>query len=553
MDFTPFLEFARQPIAQIGAAALLGVGLGALCAGLAARPARKRAEAAAARLTDELERVGGETHALREANERLERALDETREAEFEARKDAAVALQDARVRAETLSARDAELADVRALGEELRVDLERMRTRAAEREAQWTEERDGLVALRAEVQKEFKSLASDALKANNATFVDYAAKVFEKHEQKAETDGAARRKALDELIGPMRESLKQYQTDLKALEAARLDAYGGIKRELKLVAEAQGDVRAETSRLVNALRASPKTRGRWGEKQLENILELSGMSPYCDFQTEHHVAAEDGAIRPDVVVRLPAGRRIIIDAKTSLDAYLAAYETPDDAEREAQLAKHAQQIRAHMQALATKKYHEKMEATLDFTVMFVPGENFFSAALERDPNLFNDAFERNVVITTPTTLLPLMKSVAYGWRQEALAGNAREVEKLGKELYKRLTTMGDHVAGLGKGLEQSVKKYNAFVSSLERNVITSAKRFEDLKVAPDASLDLPQPVGGEVAALNPAKHGAGLVEKGLAAPVEETHDDVTGQKDVRESAISERDSALPEIDKLSA
>ena len=251
----------------------------------------------------------------------------------------------------------------------------------------------------------------------------------------------------------------------------------------MKALVLMQSDASAQTRRLVNALRAAPKTRGRWGEHQLHNVMELSGMSPYCDFLTEQTIANDDGRVRPDVIIRLPGERRIVVDAKTSMAAYLDAVEAVDDDVREAHLVTHARQLRTHMRLLSGKAYWDALPVTPDFVAMFIPGENFYAAAIERDPQLFEDAISSKVLIVTPTTLIALAKAIAMGWRQEGLAENARKIGDLGRELYKRLATMGGHVAGVGAGLDSAVKRYNEMVGSLEGRVMTQARKFNELEL----------------------------------------------------------------------
>jgi DNA recombination protein RmuC len=245
--------------------------------------------------------------------------------------------------------------------------------------------------------------------------------------------------------------------------------------------------LQSETSRLVNALRSAPKTRGRWGEEALKNVLERSGMSAFCDFVTEKSYAVEDGRLRPDVIIRMPGGRFLIVDAKAPLVAYLDSENAVDDAERERHLVRYASAVRDHMKRLAAKQYQEyvreNFQVTPDFVVMFIPGDNFFSAAIQRDPGLFQDGSEMNVLVVTPTTLLALAKAIAFGWRQEKVAENARQVEELGRDLYRRLAAMGDHVMGLGSALERGVRSYNAFIGSLEGSVMPQARRFTELGI----------------------------------------------------------------------
>jgi len=338
------------------------------------------------------------------------------------------------------------------------------------------------LAQVRGEIEKDLKSIAADALRANQGSFVELANEVLEKHKLGAEADLAARQSAVENLVTPLRETLQGYKIQVDELERARAHAFGALSAEIRGVTAAQQAVRAETAKLVNALRAAPKTRGRWGEQTLRNVLELSGLSAYCDFVTEESFSRDGGTARPDVIIRLPGGRRIVVDAKTSLSAYLDAAEATDEGDRERHLALHAAQLRAHVKGLAGKSYRDLVPSP-DFVVMFVPGDNFYAAAAERDPCLFEDAAAQGVVIVTPATLIALAKAVAYGWRQEKVAENAQAVHDLGRELYRRLARMADHISRCGDALGRSVQHYNQLVGSLEHSVMPQARRFTELEV----------------------------------------------------------------------
>ncbi len=402
-------------------------------------------------------------------------------------------------------------IADLTARLEAAREELIRYREEAAAqkatlaaREAAVAKEREALVTLRGELEAKFKALASETFKASQKSFLELAEEAFKRHSGDARADLEKREQAIAQLLAPMKESLRRYEEHLARIEKARNEAYGSLSAELKNVLEAQAGVKAETARLVNALRAQPKTRGRWGEQQLQNVMELAGMSEHVDFTTQTSFSdGDDGRLVPDAVIRLPGGRTIVVDAKTSLSAYFDAIDEVDEEAREAFFLKHAREIRAHVKRLGAKSYWQALEATPDFVAMFIPGENFFAAAIERDPELFEDAIANRVLIVTPTTLIALAKAVAFGWRQEAMAENARHVAALGRDLYKRLATMGEHVARTGKGLESAVKAYNAMIGSFESMVLPQARRFRDLKVeGTTAEIETLAPVATEARAL---------------------------------------------------
>jgi DNA recombination protein RmuC len=389
----------------------------------------------------------------------------------------------------EAEGARSEELAAARGDAETWRERFQDEQVARAALDARLREQSQGhaeklalLVQVRGEIERDLKAIAAEALRANQGSFVELANEVLEKHKLGADADLTARQKAVETLVAPLRETLRSYKDQVDELERARAHAFGTLSAEIRGVAAAQQAVRAETAKLVNALRAAPKTRGRWGEQTLRNVLELSGLSAYCDFATEETFARDGGTARPDVIIRLPGGRRIVVDAKTSLSAYLDAVDATDDGERERFLALHAAQLRAHVKALAGKSYRDLLPSP-DFVVMFVPGDNFYAAAAERDPSLFEDAAALGVVIVTPATLIALAKAVAYGWRQEKVAENAQRVHDLGREIYRRLGRMADHVTRCGDALGRSVQHYNQLVGSLEHSVMPQARRFTELEV----------------------------------------------------------------------
>jgi DNA recombination protein RmuC len=376
-----------------------------------------------------------------------------------------------------------AELKGERAKVERLTAEKSSLETGQTMQQQAFDEKAAVLTALRAEIEEKIKNLASEALRGNQKSFLELANEVFEMHKNTSTADLDQRKKAIEDLLAPFCTTLEEYKKELFKLETARVESYASLSTELKNVVQTQSAVRAETSKLVNALRAAPKTRGRWGEHQLHNLLELAGMTLYVDFFPEQTYVREEERLRPDVLIRLRGNRHIVIDAKTSMDAYLKAVEAVDEEAREAHLKEHALQMRQHMKRLAAKSYWDSLTVTPDFVVMFVPGENFFAAAIERDPDLFEDAIKQRVLITTPTTLIALAKAIAFGWRQEKVAENARRIADLGRDLYKRLQTMGGRVLDVGKHLEKTVKTYNDFVATLEGSVMPQARKFNELEV----------------------------------------------------------------------
>jgi DNA recombination protein RmuC len=287
----------------------------------------------------------------------------------------------------------------------------------------------------------------------------------------------------LEAQLRPVSDTLAKFEAQVEAIEKSRAETTGGLKAQIEQLLAASMATQEEARKLSAALRRGAGVQGRWGEQLLRNVLEMAGLRANFDFQEQVHIDADGGAHRPDVVVRLPGGGRFVIDAKCSLTAFIEAQDCADEALREAALLRHAQSLRAHVQGLSARAYWDKLEGSPDFVAMFVPGDGFLAAALDRLPDLMTQAMERRVILTTPTTLFALCKAVAYGWRVETQAVNAAQIAALGRELYKRIATMGDHALRVGKSLESAVTAYNRFVGSLESQVLTQARRFEDLQV----------------------------------------------------------------------
>lgn len=351
-------------------------------------------------------------------------------------------------------------------------------------------EQAESLERQRQQFENTFKALSADALRSNTEQFISLATQAFGKLQEGARGDLEQRRQAVEELVKPMRESLRQVDEKLQAVEKAREGAYMGLREQVRLLLESQSRLQSETKNLVHALK-TPGARGRWGELQLERTVEFAGMTEHIEFIKQVHVAGDEGPLRPDLVVHLPGGKQIVIDAKAPLDAYLKALECEDREREAALLEQHATQIRAHIKALASKRYWRQFESAPEFVVMFLPGEVFFSAALEKDPGLIEYGSVENVLLATPTTLIALLKAAAYGWRQEAIAERAREIIQIGRELYDRLVTQADHFGDLGKALRRAVETYNRSLRSLESRVLVTARKFETF--TDDAKKPLPQ------------------------------------------------------------
>jgi DNA recombination protein RmuC len=312
--------------------------------------------------------------------------------------------------------------------------------------------------------------------------------------ERLASADASAgRRDDVALTVAPLRDALGKVETHLRVLEHERVSAYSALTEQVRALSTAGEGLRDETRSLVTALRA-PQARGRWGEMQLRRVVELAGMVEHCDFSEQETATGDRGTLRPDLVVRLAGGKRVVVDAKVSLAAYLDAAESRDPEVVEARLQAHARHLREHVRGLAAKEYWRSFEPTPEFVVLFVPGDAFLAPALERDPRLLDDAMAQRVFITTPTTLIAMLRTVAYAWQQEALTEHARSVFEIGRELYKRLGTLGEHVDKLGRTLTRSVDDYNKMVGSLERTVLVQARRMAELQVT-DADLAAPSPV----------------------------------------------------------
>ena len=453
-------------------AALAAALVGAVFAWVVAS-SRARA-AAAARIADAERRAGCAEGVVTELRGQGQRAA-----ADFEALRVKLDAEQEARVRAET---------------------------QMTETHRRLEEERRLLDEARATLTDTFKSLAGETLGTHSRDFLRLAQENLQKLLAEARGDLGKRQEAIDGLVRPLADSLKAFGEHVRGLETTRQRAYTSLEEQIKGLAAAQGQLQKETANLVTALR-KPQVRGRWGEMTLKRVAELAGMAEHCDFTEQVTSQTEGGRIRPDMIVRLPGEREIVIDAKVSLEAYLDAVAAETEESRAGHLARHAAQMRTHLNQLAAKGYWEQFERAPEFVVMFIPGESFFAAAIESDHDLVEDGLQKGVVLATPTTLMALLRAVAFGWRQESVARNAQEISDLGRELYERMRVLAGHLGKIGKGLDGATSAYNSAVGSLESRVLPAARRFKDLGAA----------TGEEIPELEPLKNDP----RALAAPAD--------------------------------
>jgi DNA recombination protein RmuC len=400
-----------------------------------------------------------------------------------------AIGLLAARVQAEL------RLAEARQETTRLQALLDAERQAARERAAAENDREESQTRAEARLREAFAALAGDALTRNNEAFAELAAAKLTALKTGADGDLAQRQQAIEGLVAPLRDSLEKVERQLHDVERQRTGSYATLLEQIATMRQTSEQLRLETTQLVTALRA-PQVRGRWGEMQLERAVEAAGMTEHVDYITQATASGADGTVRPDLVVRLVGGKHVVVDSKVAFNGYLEAMEARDEATRNARLKAHARQLREHIDALATKAYFEHFSPSPEFVVCFVPADAFLDAALREEPALLERAFEQNVVVATPSTLVALLRTIAYTWRQEALAENAAEVHRLGRELYQRLSTMGGHIDKLGRSLTTAVGDYNKTVSSLESRVLVTARKMSELKVVdPAEALTAPQQI----------------------------------------------------------
>lgn len=375
-----------------------------------------------------------------------------------------------------------------------LHVELAVLKTQVKGEEQLEHERQAALERSMERMKASFDSLAGSSLRSNSELFLQLAREHLTQHQQHAVSALSQREKAIETMLAPIREALGKTEQQIQRIEKDRAETFGSLKTSLESVALGQQALQKETRTLVNALRR-PEVRGQWGEMTLRRLAELAGMVEHCDFKEQAHVRVEDGSLRPDMIIHMPDGRDLIVDVKTPLDAYLEAVDAATDEQRAIAMRRHANAVGERVKQLGAKSYWAQFERSPDFVILFIPGDQFLSAALAEQPNLLEDAIRQDVIIATPTSFVALLKAVAYGWRQMSLAQNAETIRTLAEDLYKRLAVFTNHLGKLGRNLGNSVDHFNAAIGSLERQVLPGARKFTELGVRPEREIETLEPI----------------------------------------------------------